>query len=121
MRMVSRVMVTHEKKYSLLFGGMDGKYYLCDIKHKHTMTVTGNTVRELMYKVSAVNPLRELIYMVSEVDETRDPIVIVYNILGAFEGGLIGEKDKELLMGTLYRNCCRYGIEGGEDILMYID
>ncbi len=109
------------KKDGAKLCGMDGKHYLCGIKHEHTMTVTGNTVRELMYKVSAVNPLRELIYMVSEVDETRDPIVIVYNILGAFEGGLIGEKDKELLMGTLYRNCRRYGIEGGEDILMYID
>lgn len=108
MRMVSRVMLTHEKKMFILFGGMDGKYYLCDIKHEHTMTVTVNTLRELMYKVS-------------EVDETRDPIGIIYNILGSFEGGLISENEKELLMGTLYRNCRRYGIEGGEDILMYID
>ena len=68
-----------------------------------------------------VDTHRELLFVVSEVDETRNPRHIMERIIMSYEAGMIDEKQKVLLFGTLYRNCGYYGVVGGEDILDYID
>ena len=77
---------------------MDGKHYLCIIKNTDTMT-------------QQVDTHRELLFIVSEVDETMDPINIVNRIYMSYEGGVIDETHRDLLLGTLYRNCMKYGVE----------
>jgi hypothetical protein len=68
-----------------------------------------------------VDTHRELLFLVSEVDETRDLEYIMGRIIMSYEGGVIDEREKILLFGTLYRNCGYYGVMGGDDILDYID
>ena len=39
------------------------------------------------------------------------PIHIVNRIYMSYEGGVIDETHRDLLLGTLYRNCMKYGAE----------
>lgn len=62
---------------------------------------------------------RELLFLVSEVDETRNPIDIMNRIINSYENEVIDEYQMELLVGTLYRNSRKYGIDGAEEILSF--